>query len=277
MRTQFALGAQLYRTGREGQVVMTARRNTAQRGDSLRLRRTWYAGEFFSGDGSATPVPGQTPAPATGQTPAQGQQPAAPATPATPTPEPDKGKDKDEVIPDWAKDPAKAYEEIRKLRSENATHRQTAREAQAEKERLEADKAKADEKKLADEKEFEKLAQKATKERDDALAELARERLSGLKLRIGTEFKLPGKLIERLQGATEEDLRKDAEALVKDLGLDKQTETPATPNQPADPARRQTTTTVAPGGQTVGETDAEHLARLKQPYQKSPLFEPPGG
>lgn len=271
MRTQFALGAQLFRTGREGQIIIrTARSRTAQGGDSLRMRRTWYAGEIFSGEGqgAATPTPNPAPTPS----PAAGQGTATPTPAPSGGDKPESDKDKDE-IPDWMKDPVKVREEIRKLRDENAGHRKSARDAQAEKDKLEADKKAAADKKLADDREFEKLAQQTAKERDDALAELARERLSGLKLRVGTEFKLPPKLIERLQGTTEEELRKDAESLVADLGLNKPE--PAPP--PADTARRQTTTTVAPGGQTVGETDAEKLARLRNPYQESPLFKPPGG
>jgi hypothetical protein len=217
---------------------------------NLSNRRTWFADE-----------PPAQPA-------ADDKKPQAPApTGDKPTPE-QPAADKD-APPDWVKDPAKAYEEIRKLRDENAGHRKTANEAKAQADKLTAEKAKQDEAKLAAEKNFEELAKKAQQERDKALADLEKANLESLRIRVGIDFKLTSGQIKRLQGSTEDELRKDAAEMVKEFGLDKQPEQPATPQKKGGTQ----TTAVAPGGPPAGETDAERRARLyKQGPQATPLF-----
>lgn len=236
----------------------TARRlGTETIGLSLRQRRAWYADE-------------------------------PPATPAPQTPAPDANKpsssgvsDSDgEEIPDWVmKDPKAAYAALQKVRREAETHRLSSRELQKKVDEFQAAKKKQEEDELAEQNLWQEAAEKAKKERDEALDQLKQEKLNSLRTRVGTEFKLPAKLTARLQGTTEDEIRADAEALAKDLGLDKAAETPA-PTQPPPKTPptggRQQTTAVAPGGQPAGETDEQRRARLyKRGAINSPVFRKP--
>jgi len=222
---------------------------------NLAQRRTWFAEE-----------PPTTP-------PAADEKPKPPPAPTGDKSTPDPAADKD-APPDWVKDPAKAYAEIQKLRDENAGHRKTSNETKDRLDKIEAERKKKEETDLATEKKFEDLAKKAQTERDQALADLQTEKLNSLRTRVGMEFKLPVSLISRLKGSTEDELKADAAALVKDLGLDKPAETPPSPKD--KPAGGRQVTTVAPGGPPAGETDAERRARLyKQGPQHTPIFNKP--
>lgn len=236
----------------------TARRLGAETiGLSLRQRRAWYAEE-------------------------------PPATPAPQTPAPDANKpsssgvsDSDgEEIPDWVmKDPKAAYAALQKVRREAEDHRKSVRELTKRVNDFEAAKKQQEDAELDSQNLWEEKAQKMQKERDDLAAQLKLERLNSLRSRVGVEFKLPAKLTARLQGETEDEIRADAEALAKDLGLDKAPETPA-PQQPPPKTPptggRQQTTAVAPGGQPAGETDEQRRARLyKRGAVNSPVFRKP--
>lgn len=237
--------------------IRTARNNGDERGLSLRNRRAWYAEE-------PPPTPADT-------------------TPEKPAPEPNKSGADDSgegsSLPDWVKDPAKAYEAIQKLRVESAENRTKAANLQAEKDREAQEQDKAKKKKLAEDGDWQKLAEEARKEVEETKAESERTIQGLMRKLIGKEFNLPEKLVARLQGATEDELRADAADLAKDLGLDKkqaESEKPAETKQPepeAQAARGQTTTTAVPGGQAVGRTDADRRKDYIDGSNSSPIFQ----
>lgn len=224
---------------------------------------------------------------------AEGEPPAQPPAGTPPPAEPQKPEPKpDAEMPDFVKDPVKAYEEIRKLRDENAKHRTDARDVQARLDKLERERKSAEEQKLTEQQKWEELAKQREAELNEMRAKFEGQILNTLKLEVGNEFKLPKSVAMRLVGKNEDEIRADAEKLAKELKLDVSAETPppATtstppagtagtppPSTPAtDPtARRQQTTVVAPGGRPAGETDSQRRARLyKQGAADVPLFKP---
>ncbi|MCC6614225.1 MAG: hypothetical protein IT320_12155 [Anaerolineae bacterium] len=180
------------------------------------------------------------PEPKPGQTP---EQPKQPETPATPPAVPE--------LPDWVKDPTKAYEEIQKLRTEAAERRTALKALEDAKAKREADEAKANEAKLKEQSEFKALAETLQAERDKLKADIEALTLNGLRAKIAAEFQLPPAFAERLKGATEEELKADAEALKAAL-----------PAQPQTPGRPGGTTTPVPGGTPGKETDEQRRRRL---------------
>lgn len=180
------------------------------------------------------------PEPKPGQTP---EQPKQPETPATPPAVPE--------LPDWVKDPTKAYEEIQKLRTEAAERRTALKALEDAKAKREADEAKANEAKLKEQSEFKALAETLQAERDKLKADIEALTLNALRAKIAAEFQLPPAFAERLKGATEEELKADAEALKAAL-----------PAQPQTPGRPGGTTTPVPGGTPGKETDEQRRKRI---------------
>ena len=226
---------------------------------NLSQRRMWFADEPAPAQPAADKITPEQPA---ADKPATADANASKA--ATPT-------------PDWVKaNPDKAYEELQKVRNEAASNRVEATELKKRLDAIEADqrkqadeKKKANEKELADQNRFKELADQREKELNDMRAQVEAAKLDSLRTRVGMEFKLPVSIISRLKGSTEDELKADAAALVKDLGLDKQAE--PTPQQKKGGTQ---TTAVAPGGSAAGETDSERRARLyKQGAQATPLFQ----
>ena len=101
---------------------------------------------------------------------------------------------------------------------------ETAKQLQARLAKFEADQKKAEESTLKEQQKWEQLF----KERD---AELSKERTNNLRMKVALEKKLPAKLIDRLQGATEEELAADADALLS-LMAPAATEAPRAPGVP---------------------------------------------
>jgi hypothetical protein len=194
----------------------------------LTARRVWYAD-----DAGQPPV--ETPV---------GQPPADP-TPPPPAPTNDAPD-----VPEWVKDPAKAYAEIQKLRGGEAEARQTKKRL-AE---LEAQAKTAEDQRLADQQKWQELAEKRERELAQVREQAKAAELTALRLRISTELGLPPALAERLKGETEDDLRADAEALKALLPAPVQ-------QQPPAPGARPTTSAV-PGGPPARETDDQRRARL---------------
>lgn len=193
----------------------------------LTTRRVWYADDA-----------GQPPA----ETPV-GQPPADPAPVAAPTHDaPD--------VPEWVKDPAKAYAEIQKLRGGEAEARQ-AKKRLAD---LEAQAKVSEDQRLADQQKWQELAEKRERELEQVRADAKKAELLVLRLRVATDLGLPPALAERLKGETEDDLRADAEALKALLPPPASSQTPA-------PGARPTTSAV-PGGPPARETDDQRRARL---------------
>ncbi len=189
-----------------------ARRPGAEARVSLSKRRTWYA------DPPAAP-------------PAKdGEGDDAP-------PEPEKPK-LPEGAPEWIGDPIRAYDEIKKLRTENARKRVEAKPDA---------KPKAEEPPTPDDRIAALEAKAAAAERRALIAEIA------------TEFGLPKDLAARLQGDDEEALRADAELLKAYIPAPKDGEGEG---KPPKPGGRQTQTTTVPSGTPAKETDAQRRARL---------------
>lgn len=222
----------------------------------LRQRRAWFDQEKGGGEPAPTPP--------------------APKAPEPPTQQP--GSD----LPDWVKDPARAYEEIKKLREEAASHRTASKSLEQRLAEIESATAKARERELAEQSKWKELAEERERKLAEAETTLRAQAAQTMRAQIALEYKLSPGIARRLVGDTEEALRTDAEALIAELGLDKQqAETPASspdkaPAQAAQqPARSQTA--IVPDGQAVGETDEDRRRRYYGKTEDSPLFRPTRG
>ena len=182
------------------------------------------------------------------------------------------------AIPDWIKDPAKAYAEIEKLRKENAEHRTKNVDLEKRLSAIESSTKVADEKKLVEQQEWQKLAEKRAADASAAEQRAAAAELRALRIEVALEAGIPAKLAGRLQGSTREELLADATGLKGELKLEEPAQ--ALPPNPANPAQRPAQTTTAnPGGKPVVKTEKEmateylgggsrdHLAAGSQPTQ----------
>lgn len=207
-------------------------------GLSLLKRRTWYA-DAPEADGADTD-----------------------ATPEA-TPKPSERKSDLSTAPT-----EDLLEEIKKLRKENAERRKRASDLEAYKAEQDAKINKEQDAALLAEKKYQELLDKREKELATIQSELARERITNMKMKIGVELKIPAPLISRLQGDTEDALRDDAKALIESLGLNQQ---PATEEKPQKTPARSQTTTAAPGGEPPADSPE---ARRKERHNKTPpIFE----
>ena len=204
----------------------------------------------------------------------------------TPTPdaEPEKGK------PEPDKQDTFDREYVEELRRENAKWRKQVRDFEARMGDLEVESKSAEEKRLADQQEWQTLAEQRAAEIAKLADQLKQKEVDVLRVRVAAEFHLNVPLDEdggetladRLRGTTEDELRADAQKLAKLLpkpapqaevatpspeAPDKQ-ETPAA--VPATEARRHTT--AVPGGQPVGRTDADRRNEYLTPSTDSPIF-----
>lgn len=102
----------------------------------------------------------------------------------------------------WA-DPESARREIEKLRKENATHRTKVKELTPKASRF-------DELEAASKTEAQRLQERA----EAAERQLADVQTAALRSRVALTKGLPADLADRLQGATEDDLNADADALL---------------------------------------------------------------
>ena len=182
--------------------------------------------------------------------PVTGAQDAQPDNPA-----PDAAAD--DAPPDWVRDPAKAYEEIRRVRAEAKAEREkrsAIEKAQSDAMKA-ADKAARDAelKALADEKNYAPLVSKLQAERDAALAQVAQREFDDQRRDIAEAAGLPAGSWKRLMGTTADELKADAQSLRELLA--------PVPTPPA-PGQRPGTTP-APSGRAQGVTDEQRRARLK--------------
>lgn len=144
------------------------------------------------------------------------------------------------TVPDWVRDPIKAYEEIQKLRRSEAAERTK---------RLEAEKVNrtADEKPATTDDKPDPI--KALQERLDAAEKREREANErAWRTNAAAKHGLPVALASRIQGATEAEMDEDAKALAASI--------------PALPAAPTQTTKPAPSGNAQGETLDQKRARL---------------
>lgn len=95
-----------------------------------------------------------------------------------------------------------------------------ARQKESLKEQIRADlKAEAEKAKAKEDGDWKTLFETEKARADKAAAELEAERLTSLKNRIGAKHKLPQALINRLIGATEDEIEADAKAVAKEIGV----------------------------------------------------------
>lgn len=106
-------------------------------------------------------------------------------------------------------DPERAKKLIDKLREENKGLRRLTKDVDA----LKLQQQQAEDKRLADEKQWEALANKRAKELEDAKRELAASEIKRLRVQVIASKKLNPALAERLQGTTLEEIEADADAL----------------------------------------------------------------
>jgi len=108
-------------------------------------------------------------------------------------------------------------------------------------------KKKAEEKALAENQEWKKLADEREAELAKIQAELKTANLLELKRAAAAEYELPEALIPRLQGDTKEDIEADAKQLAETL---------------PKPSKQPRISTTNPGGEQSGESDADRRRRL---------------
>lgn len=178
----------------------------------------------------------------------EGQNPNTP--PPDPLPKHGEGeKDKGKSEPD-----SFSREYVEDLRKEAAKYRTELRAKEKELEAFSTRDRAAEEKRLLEASQYKELYEKSKAELAEKEAALKAQQLDLLRQRIGSEMKLPQELISRLSGLTDEEIRADAEILVKIV-------TPATPEGKAGLSGRQTTTAI-PDGKPVKETTEQRRARL---------------
>jgi len=108
-------------------------------------------------------------------------------------------------------------------REQRKEHERTKRETERVREEQEAQK-------LAEQQKWEELAARREREMAGLKAEIEQERMTTLRLRVAQAKGLPSELVGRLQGATEEELNADADALLKLIKSNAPKDTiPATP------------------------------------------------
>lgn len=219
---------------------------TPHAGRSLAARRAWFA---------ETPAPGSgTSGKETGA--GSGTPAGSGAGSGTSTPQSDKTGEPDDsklTLED-------ALKVIKDLRASEAKIRRSSKEGKDAQRRLAeletANKA-AEEKRLADQNDYKTLYEKEKAAREKAESDYAGASLSALKTRVAVETGLPPKWADRLNGTTEDELRADAEDLLKDMPKKEAEQTPAG----QQPGQRRTTPAF-PSGKPVAETDEARRSRL---------------
>ena len=202
----------------------------------------------------------------------------------TPDAEPEKGKPEPERSATFDR------EYVEKLRRENAERRTQVREMETKLAALDVERKSAEEKRLADQQEWQTLAEQRAAEIAKLTDQLKQKEVDVLRVRVAAAFGLnvpldedgSETLADRLRGTTEDELRADAQKLAKLLPkpapqAEVATPTPETPAeqqpagaQPSNEARRHTT--AVPGGQPVGRTDADRRNEYLTPSTDSPIF-----
>lgn len=190
------------------------------------------------------------------QTPVEGQAPTTTEAPAD--------NNADSQLPEWVQDPEKAFAEIKKLRSENANWRNELRELQSWRDQQETQKREAQEAEMREQNQFKELLEQRERELSELKAQIAQQQAQQLRASIVSEFGLPEALADRLRGESEEELRKDAEALRGIMAPPQQTPAQQTPQQtaPQRPLWQPTATTPVPGGQAQSGFTREYLDKL---------------
>jgi hypothetical protein len=116
--------------------------------------------------------------------------------------------------------PQDAQDYIKALRGEAAQHRTNAQSLKASLQQIADEKVAAEEAKLKEAQEWEKLAEKRMAKIAELEADVLEKELAMLRVKIAQEAGLPAELADRLQGDDEKALKKDAKALLTVLKVD---------------------------------------------------------
>lgn len=158
-------------------------------------------------------------------------------------------QDSGHELPDWVRDPARAYAEIRRTRDE-------AR-------RLREERATADANMRLKQQEDHQLAEQYQAELETLRTKAAEAELTALRVKVAAEAGIPAQMAARLVGLTEDELKADAEGLRALL-------IPASAPTPRGVTHG---TTPAPRGAPQGETDEQRRTRLFGRGGYNPIFE----
>lgn len=104
---------------------------------------------------------------------------------------------------------------VKQLREEAKQYRLQMKDMQTKMAQFEQAQRQSEEQKMAEQSRWQELAEKREKELLEIKESLESERRTALRARIASEYNLPPQLAERLAGATEEELKADAESLAK--------------------------------------------------------------
>lgn len=205
------------------------------------------------------------------ETPTPGQMPETPAQPvADPKPQ-DGGK------PEDSKPETFPREYVEELRQESTKYRKQARDLEKRLSDIEAQNKQAEDAKLAEQNEWKTLAEKRAAELETQQKTFAERELALLRKTVASQYasrlvKPEGEDLDpvsefavRLSGATEEELKADAERLIKLFG------TPPA-QAPEQPGRKPPTTTASPSGTPAVDKEAIWKAQRKRLGQESPMF-----
>lgn len=178
-------------------------------------------------------------------------------TPVTPEPAQPAETTPTDDLPDWAKDPAKVVAMVRDLRKENADHRKAKQSAESAAQQAETAR-------LAEQGEFKKLYEEATRQLTELQSQLKASQVQALRSKVASELGIPPQLAERLRGETEEEMKQDAESLKAVIPT------------PSASGTRQTTTAV-PGGQPAKKTSREVYQEVMSGGNRNPFGAASGG
>lgn len=167
---------------------------------------------------------------------------------------PSGGTASDDALPDWVNDPKRAYEAVQEARREAAKYRTEKNAAETKLNQKLTAEQQAEQDRLAEQNEFKTLWEQEKTKREAAEAASQKAALDALRVTVGTAYGLPVELAARLVGATEDELKADAEKL-KGFVVPSDGKTP-------QGERRQTTSPIPDGG-LAKETDDQRRRRLR--------------
>lgn len=176
-------------------------------------------------------------------------------------------------MPEWVSDPARAWEHIQELRTENQTRRTNSQDVMQRLEQLsQTVSSLVPQEAEAEPEQFDNPLDAVTARLDRLQDIIEQERqmrvqaeLNATRTTLASEFGLPEVIAARIQGDTVDAMRADAEALAQVFNAstqaqqNQQQDTPLTPDMLA--AQRYRSTTGLPSGQASANQDAARRTR----------------
>jgi len=127
---------------------------------------------------------------------------------------------------------------------------QQLKQLRAEQEKAQREREAAEQQRLEEQNEFKALYEKERQKRETAMAEMKALQLKSMRRSIAADVGLPNGLADRLQGETEDEIKADAEALLKTLPK------PAAPNLDGGAGNTKRKTPDAPSWDEIKEQAA---------------------